>query len=317
MRCKTSLFAALALLVCSCFAAAQSKPAPAKQDDALELVKQGQQLGNEGKQDEALALYARALQLSPGLFQAELATGMALDMQGKYDAARTHLVKAIELATPEQKVRALRTLGVSYAFQRKASEAAKYDQQAFDMQYADKKFEDAAGTADELARIYLESGDIDNGFQWYQTGHLTALLTPNMTPAQKDLWEFRWESAMARIRARQGRDEEAQKRLANAKALLDKGGNPVQARFYPYIAGYVALYGGDYKTAIAELQKANQAAEQKDPFVICLLAQAYEKSGDQPKAMELYKQILANNSHSPVNAFARPLAQSKVGAGKG
>src|SRR5208283_1377576 len=85
-----------------------------------------------------------------------------------------------------------------------ADHAATYERQAFDFQYADKKFEDAAGTANELARIYLESGDVDNAFQWYQTGHLTALLKPNMTPAEKDLWEFRWESALARVRARQG-----------------------------------------------------------------------------------------------------------------
>jgi tetratricopeptide (TPR) repeat protein len=303
------------LLLCSASLPAQSpasptpSPQPSKKDaDALELVKQGEKLNSEGRQEEAVALYNRALQLSPDLYQAQLATGMALDLEGKYQEARVHLAKAIALASPEQKVRALRTMGVSYAFTRDPGQSAKYDQQAFDLQYADKKYDDAAGTANELARIYLESGDVDNAFQWYQTGHLTGLLTPNMTPAEKDLWEFRWESAMARIRARQGRKEEAQKHLAAAKTLLDKGGNPDQTRFYPYIAGYVAFYAEDYKTAIAELQKADQ----KDPFILSLLAQAYEKSGDKAKAMEFYKQVLAINSHSATNAFARPLAEQKT-----
>src|SRR5271166_4405173 len=306
-------YALLALLVCaSLFAESPATQSSTKTDDALELVKQGQKLNSEGKQDEALALYNRALELSPNLYQAQLATGIALDLEGRYQQARQHLAKAIALAMPEQKIQALRTMAVSYAFTRDASEAAKYEQQAFDSQYAEKKFDDAAGTANELARIYLESGDVDNAFQWYQTGHLTALLKPNMTPAEKDLWEFRWESALARIRARQGRKEEAQKHLAAAKAILDKGGNPEQMRFYPYIAGYVAFYGEDYKTAIAELQKADQ----KDPFVLSLLAQTYEKSGDKAKAMEYYKAVLTINSHSPTNAFARPLAEQKV-AGKG
>jgi len=308
-----SLYALLALALSSASLLAQSSTpqSSTKTDDALELVKQGQKLNSEGRQDEALALYDRALQLSPDLYQAHLAAGIALDLEGKYQQARVHLAKAIALATPEQKVQALRTMGVSYAFTRDASESAKYDQQAFDSQYAEKKFDDAAGTANELARIYLESGDIDNAFQWYQTGHLTGLLKPNMTPAEKDLWEFRWESAMARIRAQQERKEEAQKHLAAAKALLDKGGNPDQMRFYPYIAGYVAFYGGDYKTAISELQKSDQ----HDPFNLSLLAQACEKSGDNAKAMEYYKQILTINAHSPTNAFARPLAEQKV-AGK-
>src|SRR5271166_5992480 len=300
------------VVLCCAWLLAQSpatqSPAPSKADDALELVKQGQKLNSEGKQDEALALYDRALQISPNLYQAQLAAGIALDLQGKYQLARQRLAKAIEAATPEQKVQALRTMGVSYAFQREAGEAAKYDQQAFDLQYADKRFDDAAGTANELARIYLESDDIDNAFQWYQTGHLTALLKPNLTPAEKELWEFRWESALARIRARQDREEEAQKHLAAAKAILDKGTNPDQMRFYPYLAGYVAFYVGDFKTAIAELQKGDQ----KDLFVLSLLAQALERSGDKAKAIECYKQILAINSHSPGNAFARPLAERKV-----
>jgi tetratricopeptide (TPR) repeat protein len=295
--------------------APQSSPPPSaasqpseQKSEALELVKQGQKLNNEGKQDEALALYSRALQLSLDLYQGELASGMALDLLGKYQQARVHLAKAIAVATPEQKVQALRTMGVSYAFSRDPGEASRYDQQAFDVQYADKKFDDAAGTANELARIYLESGDLDNAFQWYQTGHLTALLKPNITPAEKDLWEFRWESALARVRARQDRKDEAQKHLAAAKAILDKGTNPDQVRFYPYMSGYVAFYGGDYKTSVAELQKGDQ----KDLFVLLLLAQSYEKSGDKAKAMECYRQILTINSHSPGNAFARPLAEQKV-----
>ena len=307
----------LTLLLCASSLLAQNSASQAsappqtssKETEALELVKQGQKLNSEGRQDEALALYTRALQLSPDLYQAELAAGVALDLQGSYQQARMRLAKAIAAATAEQKIQSLRTMAVSYAFTRDAGQAAKYEQQAFDAQYAEKKFDDAAGTANELARIYLESGDADNAFQWYQTGHLTAMLKPDMTPAEKDLWEFRWESALARIRARQDRKEEAQKHLSAAKAILDKGDNPDQVRFYPYIAGYVAFYGEDYKTAIAELQKGDP----KDPFVLGLMAQAYEKSGDKTKAMEYYRQVLLINSHSPANAFVRPLAQKKVG----
>src|SRR5271165_1190496 len=315
MRPQNCFFRVLAIfMLCAASlaqtAAPQASPPPSsnKTNDALDLVKQGQKLNSEGEQDEALALYAHALQLSPDLYQAQLAAGMALDLEGKYQVARLRLEKAIATATAAQKVQALRTMAVSYAFTRDADNAATYERQAFDLQYADKKFDDAAGTANELARIYLESGDVDNAFQWYQTGHLTALLKPDLTPAEKDLWEFRWESALARVRARQDRKEEAQKHLAAAKAILDKGTNPDQTRFYPYIAGYVAFYAGDYKTAIAELQKGDQ----KDLFVLSLLAQAFEKSGDKAKALECYKQVLTNNSHSPGNAFARPMAERKV-----
>ncbi|MGA2906051.1 MAG: tetratricopeptide repeat protein, partial [Candidatus Korobacteraceae bacterium] len=262
----------------------------------------------------AIALYQQALQLDPGLYDAHLYIGVTLDLQAKYEEARLHLAKAIELASEQQTIQALRVMAVSYAFERNTGKASEYERRAFDLQNNWSKYADAAGTADELARIYLESGDLDNALQWYQTGHLTGLKSPSLPPAEKDLWEFRWEAAMARISARRGQADKAQQHLASAKAILDKADNPDQARFYPYLVGYVALYVSDYKTAIADLQKANQQFDQKDPFVLSLLAQAYEKSGDKAQAVEYYKKVLTINTHNPSNAFARPLAKEKLAA---
>ena len=78
----------------------------------------------------------------------------------------------------------------------------------------------------------------------------------------------------------------------------------------PYLEGYVAFYGGDYPAAINDLEKANQ----KDPFILVLIAQAYEKSGDQKNAMDYYRKVLEIYAHNPTGAFARPLAQRKVGS---
>jgi len=307
-------------LLLSSLAVAQSQTAQskgseseqAKASDALELVEQGQKLVAAGEIDNALALYQRALQLDPDLYEGHLYMGVALDLQGKYDEARTHLGQAISLANDQQTVQALRVMAVSYAFQCNTDKASEYERRAFDLQYKWNKYDQAAGTADELARIYLECGDYDNAFQWYQTGHLTGLKQPNLTSAQKELWEFRWEAALARIAARKGQKDKAQQHLTAAKAILEKMNNPEQTRFYPYLEGYVAFYGGDYKTAIADLQKANDQFEGKDPFVLGLLAQAYEKSGDKAQAIAYYKKVLTINLHNPTNAFARPLAEKKL-----
>ena len=100
----------------------------------------------------------------------------------------------------------------------------------------------------------------------------------------------------------------AHQHVAAAKAALDKANNPEQARFYPYLTGYVAFYTGDYKTAIADLQRADQS----DPLILALLGESYEKSGDKAQAKQYYKKVLASNSHSPTNAFARPLVRKKL-----
>ena len=172
-------------------------------------------------------------------------------------------------------------------------------------------FNSAAGIADELARIYLESGDLNNAYKWYEKGHETAMRNPKLTDAEKDLWNFRWQNAQARIAARKGNNAEAQRHLAAAaKSLIDKGTNPEQERFVPYLDGYVEFYGGDYTAAIHDLEKANQ----KDPFILVLIGQAYEKSGDQKNAMDYYRQVLQIYSHNPTMAFSRPLAEKKVGS---
>jgi len=199
-------------------------------------------------------------------------------------------------------------MAVSYAFERKAAEAEKYERQAFDAVIAAKDFNTAAAVANEMGRIALESDDVDRAVRWYGTGNETARMIPDMPDSVKSLWDFRWEHAQARVAARQGKRDDARKHVAAAKAALDKGGNAGQAAFFPYLTGYVAFYAGDYKTAIADLLKADQ----EDPFIQSLTAQAYEKSGDKAKAMDYYRMVLTSNAHSPTNAFARPLAKKKL-----
>jgi tetratricopeptide (TPR) repeat protein len=249
-------------------------------------------------------------QVSPGDTTSPLKLGQQLDLDGKYAEARQDIAKAIDMAPADKKVGALRTMAISYAFTCNAADAAKYEEQAIAAQTSAHDLNASAEIANELARIYLECGDPKSAYRWYQTGNQTALKIPLTSDSAKDLWAFRWEHAEARVAAREGHAADAQKHVAAAKAILDKGHIPDQARFLPYLTGYVALYGGDYKTAIADLQ----TADQRDPFILSLLAQAYEKSGQSAQATDLYRKILAINVHNPTNAFARPLAKQKLGS---
>ncbi len=305
--------AALILLLSTC-SSAQAPPAAAPApppNNVVPEIKQAQQLSREGKQDEALASLKPVLTGDPNNYDANLTAGMVLDLKGDYSKARQYLLQAVEFAPPERRVQALRTTAVSYAFTCDAQQVVRYEKLAYDAQMQDQKFADAAGTANELARIELECGNLSDATKWYQTGYDTALRQPDLSEADRDLWNFRWENAKARIAARDSKPKQADADVVAAKAILDKGKIPDQQRFYPYLTGYVAFYSGNYKTAIEELQKADQ----KDPFILALLAQAYEKSGKQDEATNLYRQILTINSHNPTNAFARPLAKKKLGMG--
>ncbi|MBZ5585032.1 MAG: tetratricopeptide repeat protein [Acidobacteriia bacterium] len=278
--------------------------------DPADLVQQGQALTRLGKMDEALNLYRNALQLAPDSFPANDAAGVALDLTGEYAEARKHFAKAIQAApSPANKIRALRDMALSYAFEGNCKAAVPHDQQAYDLELAAKDFYNAGEVADELARICIDSGDLDAAAKWYRAGYEAGLREPDIQPARKHLWEFRWEHAQARIAARRGDKAEAEKRVAAAKAALAHGDNGQQQQFLPYLLGYVAFYAGDYKTALDGFQDANQ----NDPFILAMMAQADEKLGKKGEAADLYRRILTFSAHNPPVAYARPLAKKKLG----
>ena len=61
-------------------------------------------------------------------------------------------------------------MAMSYAFEGNANEAAKFEQQVFDARISAHDYIGAAEIANELARIYLESGDTIDAYKWYQVG---------------------------------------------------------------------------------------------------------------------------------------------------
>ena len=274
---------------------------------AAELLKQGRKLQQDGKLDDALETYKQAMTIAPDFYDVHLAMGSALDVKGDYAEARKHLQRAIDLVDADHKPGVLRSMAVSYAFEKDAKEADKYERQAYELQLHMKPI-DAAGTMNELARILLESGKIDYALEGYKIGCDLGLKSAS-TDAERDLWNFRWEHAQARVAARNNDRAEAAKHVAAAKTILDKNTNPNQAIFFPYLTGYVAFYGGDYRAARSELQKADQ----KDPFILALLAQTEERLGDKTAAKEYWTKVLGIYSHNPTNAFARPLAKKALG----
>jgi Flp pilus assembly protein TadD len=88
-----------------------------------------------------------------------------------------------------------------------------------------------------------------------------------------------------------------------------------QERFFPYLAGYVALYTDDLKTAESELTKAIALrGNDRDPFMHLILATTYERLGQQEKAKTLYQKAYElATAHNPPAAYARPFTRKKLG----
>jgi tetratricopeptide (TPR) repeat protein len=170
--------------------------------------------------------------------------------------------------------------------------------------------------ANEAARVCIDSGDFDAAQRLYKKGHDLGLKEPNISPGRKDVWEYRWEHAEARVAARRGNKAAADKHVTAAEAILrdlnqkDPKLYDQQKTFQPYLTGYVALYTGDPKAALADLQTANA----DDPFIQCLIGMAYEKLGDKDKATEMYRKAAGVRGHNPPAAFAHNFTRKKLAA---
>jgi Flp pilus assembly protein TadD len=316
IRVRTSIcVASLALCALVSSAGLQAQGPGDRQEP--EFIEQGRQLMREGKLEEALALYQRTLQASPDSMAANVAAGNVLDLMGRGADARRDFQKAIDSAdTPEHKAMAERAMAISYAFERNCRKAGDYERRVFEYYGTAKNFYQQGEIADEAGRVCIDSsgessqtgGDLDAAHRWYELGYQTGLKEPNIQPARVDLWDFRWEHAQARLAARRDEEAEANKDVAAAKAVLDRGKIPQQEQFFPYLEGYVAFYAGDYKTALADLLKSNQ----DDAFIQCMLGQTYEKLGDKAKARDYYRKAAAAPSHNPPAAYAVPFAKKRL-----
>jgi tetratricopeptide (TPR) repeat protein len=284
--------------------------APARTPESL--VTDARQLDLDGEQDAAIALYRQALEARPDYYEAHYGLARALDLAGSYADARQHFARAVELAPDNGKDQPTRMMGIAWTFVGDTAQAAPYFKQVYDRRLAGGDLNGASDVANELGRVYLEHGEFDQAEAWYRAGHQTSSQVPGRLAWQVDLADMRWAHAQARIAARRGQADAARRLAARVRQLLDQYGNDDQEIQYPYLMGYVEFHLGNYQAAVGHLAQADQ----DDPFILWLLADASGKLGDDDAAAAYYRQVMASNSHAVNAAFARPVARQKVGAGR-
>ena len=246
-----------------------------------------------------------------------------LDGEGKTAEARVIFQRLIEEASdPAAKANAQRAMAMSYAFDGDCTNAVKYEEMAIaywatrEQAEPQNAFFQEGELANEVARVCIDAGDFATAERWYRKGSELGLKEPEPRTHAKSLWDFRLAHALGRLAARRGDKPEAARQVAVARKLLDADSALArqQARFFPYLTGYVALYTGDLKTAEAELSRAvAMPGNENDPFMTCLLAMTYDKQGRALKATALYQKAYdLATGHNPPAAFVRPFVRRKL-----
>ncbi len=141
-----------------------------------------------------------------------------------------------------------------------------------------------------LARLYLEQGRYDVAAATYDRS-LAISREPDLSPFMRQLWDGRYLHAQARIKARQGRFDEALSMAAQMKERIDESGDQAE-RFLPayhYLMGYILVEQEAFEDAIEHLQQSQLG----DPFNRWLLARAHDGAGSTDRAKEIAVELAA------------------------
>ena len=304
-----SLASTLALVLVA-LSATCGRRSPGQPAVVHDLVAQARKLDLSGQQAEAIALYRQAIAQDASSYDAEYGIARALDLTGAYEEARTHFARALALAPEGEQDQVRRMIGISWTFSGNVGAADREFQEVFDRLLASRSFGAAAEEANELGRLHLETGDADAAEHWYRQGHEVARQASDLAAWQLDLADLRWAHAQARIAARRGRTQDAKDQARVVDQLIAKGGNDDQKVQYAYLLGYISFYRGDYRGAADALA----SADQKDPAVMLLQAEAEEQLGRAADATASYRRVVQSSAHSLTSAFARPVAVRKLSA---
>lgn len=247
-----------------------------------------------------------------------------MDREGAFEQARAIFQSVIDAAVePAELAAAQRRMAMHYGFMGDCANAVAYEEMVISywMTREDAEPQNAfyqeGEMANEAARVCIDSGDLDTAERMYRRGYMLGLMEPEPRTHPKSLWDFRLAHALGRIAARRGDRAEAMNQVALARQALDS--DPAMAeqqeRFFPYLAGYVALYLGDLDQAeqlFGDL--LTMRGNQTDPFMHSLVGMLYERQGRQAEAMEMYRKASDMvRAHNPPAAFAARFTRAKLG----
>jgi len=256
----------------------------------------------EGKFDDSITQYRKALSIDANFINAHQGIGMALLYKGNATEAAAEINHITEKARSDAERRtALFALTVVDV------DAGKWDAALADVdkQYAlGEKTGDVPGMTGDLqlkGNILLEMGKFDDAkAQFEQLLKMTN--DSSLSQDIKDNAALFHHYNLARVAL-------GKKELATAKSEADMFGkgvkNPNQTRQLHQLNGLIAMEEKDYDKAIAELKQANQ----QNPYDLYRLCQAYSAKGDAAAAKEQCGKAANFNSLPAIQyAFVRTKA---------
>jgi tetratricopeptide (TPR) repeat protein len=261
----------------------------------------------EGKFDDSITQYRKALAIDPNFLASHQGIAADLMYMGKPDGAAAELANITKKARNDGERRlALFALTVLHVDGGKMAKALA----EVDKQYAlGEKTRDIPAMAGDLqlkGNILLEMGKAAEARTAYERA-LKMIEDSSLSQEIKDNNKRVIHNNLARVALVKKDIAAAKTEAEEFRKGAEASNNPAQVRLTHELAGMIALAEKDYDKALAELQQASQ----QNPQNLYRLCQAYQGKGDKEKAKELCTKAAEFNSLPQLNyAFIRTKAKA-------
>ena len=267
----------------------------------------GELLLKEGKFDDSITQYRKALAIDPNFLASHQGIAADLMYMGKPDEAAAELDNITKKARNDGERRnALFALTVLHVDGGKMARALA----DVDKQYAlGEKTKDVPAMAGDLqlkGNILLEMEKAAEAKAAFESA-LKMIEGSSLSQEIKDNNKRVIHYNLARVALVKKDFTAAKTEAEEFRKGAEASNNPAQVRLAHELTGMIALAEKDYDKALAELQQANQ----QNPQNLYRMCQAYQGKGDKEKAKELCTKAAGFNSLPQLNyAFIRTKARA-------
>jgi tetratricopeptide (TPR) repeat protein len=264
-----------------------------------------------GRFDESIAQYRKALSIDPHFIGSHFGIASDLTFQGKHDQAIAEAQKMERASRNDGDRRfAMFTRTLVYVDQGNVNQALKEMQRQYDLGAGIGDTAAMAGDLISMGDILLNAGKPDDAKKRYEQA-LDLQEKSGLPSEVKEDAKLGHHYNLARVALAKNDLETAKAEAATYLTGATAEQNPARTRQAHEVAGGIALKEKKFDQAIDELGQANQ----QDPYVLYLIALAYQGKGDQGKAKEMFRQAAESYTLPTLNyAFIR--AKAKQSAAK-
>ncbi|MGE5354155.1 MAG: tetratricopeptide repeat protein [Acidobacteriota bacterium] len=261
-----------------------------------------------GKYDESIKQYQKALKIDPNFWSSYEGLGNNYVFKNNFSKAReTYQMLFDKSPMLNWKLASLYDQAVSFIREGDVTNAlAMLDKQASLAEKEGAPFV-LVNNHNNQGFILVENGKPEEGMKQFdmamekvESSDIPDQLKKNLT-ASVNL--FRTYGLIA-----QGKMDKAKSELDNKDKLIGSSTDPTIGKDYESIMGYFALKQNKYDEALTHFQKADD----QSPIVWYYMSQAYDKKGDADKAAKLVERIKKSNLNSMDLAVAHNNTRTAV-----